>query len=498
MSAPLSPGGRNPVKVMESRTTMRAKSPHETGLLQRILPVIRRRALFFPGDSILVAVSGGPDSVALLSVLHELRPAWKLTLSAIHIDYGLRGRESDEDAAFVQRLCDELAVPCITRRGDSVCEKGSGRTSLQERAREIRYTLMRRMAGESGIKRVALGHSADDQVETVLMWMLRGAGLAGLAGMPAMREELFIRPLLTIPRVDILSYLRSLNREYRTDASNGKPIYLRNRLRHGLIPYMKSVAPSLVQVISRQSEIVGEEDALLEQMVTDLLPSIVTESDEHFRLARDPFLNVPLALQRRIIRRVLGRLDRRGKMPRFTTVEAIVRQVVMNAAESRFSTTGVEVFHEGETIRIGKSCLQSIERDSPAQEYICAGIPNTMVWSPTGERIQLQVVDEEDARNIARSRDKHVTVFDGATFTLPLCLRSWKPGDRFSPFGMKGRHKKVQDLFTDLKVSQSIRHRTPLLVAPEGILWVVGFRPDGRFVMNASTRQFVVASQTPQ
>jgi len=486
------------VDVMVSRTTNRTKSPHETGLLHRILPVIRRRALFSPGDSILVAVSGGPDSVALLSVLHELRPAWNLTLSVIHINYGLRGRESDEDAVFVQRLCDELAVPCITRRGDSVREKAPGGSSLQERAREIRYTIMRRMAGESGIKRVALGHSADDQTETVLMWMLRGSGLAGLAGMPAMREGLFIRPLLTIPRADILSYLRSLNREYRTDASNGNPIYLRNRLRHGLIPYMKSVAPSLVKVISRQSEIVGEEDALLDQMVTDLLPSIVTERDEHFCLARAPFLNVPLALQRRIIRRVLGRLDGRGRMPRFTTVEAIVRQVVMNAVGSRWSARGVEVFCDDESIRIGTSYVQPIGRDSPAQECLCAGIPGTMVWPPTGERIQLRVVDEDDARNIARLRDKQVTVFDSATFTLPLRLRSWKPGDRISPFGMKGRHKKVQDLFTDLKVSQSVRHRTPLLVAPEGILWVVGLRPDGRFVMNASTRRFVVASQTPR
>ena len=445
----------------------------------------------------MVAVSGGPDSVALLSVLHELRPAWNLILSVIHINYGLRGRESDEDAVFVQRLCNELAVPCITRRGDSVREKAPGRSSLQERAREIRYSIMRRMAGESGIKRVALGHSADDQAETVLMWMLRGSGLAGLAGMPAMREGLFIRPLLTIPRAEILSYLRSLGREYRNDASNGMPIYLRNRLRQGLVPYMKSVAPSLVRVIGRQSEIVGEEDALLEKMVTDLLPSIVTEDDQGFRLARNPFLNVPLALQRRIIRRVLGRLDGRGNMPGFVTVEAIVRQVVAKAPGSRFSAKGIEVFRDGESIRIGKSCPQSIERDSPAQECICAGIPGTMVWSLTGERIEIRVIDEDEARNIARSRDKHMTVFDGATFTLPLCLRNWKPGDRISPFGMKGRHKKIQDLFTDLKVSPSLRRRTPLLVAPEGILWVVGFRPDGRFVMNSSTKQFVVASADP-
>jgi tRNA(Ile)-lysidine synthase len=453
--------------------------------------------LFSPGDSILVAASGGPDSVALLSVLHQLRPAWNLTLSAIHINYGLRGSESDEDAAFVQRLCDELDVPCMTRHADRIREKEPGRSSLQERAREIRYTIMRRVAWESGITRVALGHSADDQVETVLMWMLRGSGMAGLAGMPAMREGLFIRPLLTIPRADILSYLRALDRGYRNDASNRKPIYLRNRLRHGLIPYMKSIAPSLVQVISRQCEIVGEEDALLEQMVTALLPGIVTEGDESFSLARAPFLNVPVPLQRRIVRRVLARLDGRGKRPKFTTVEAIVRQVVMNAAGFRCSAGGVEVFHDGESIRMGKTCLQSSARDSPAEEYVCDGIPGMMTWPPTGERIQLRVVDEGEARNIARARHKQETVLDGATFTLPLRLRHWKPGDRIAPVGMQGRHKKVQDLFTDLKVSQTVRHRTPLLVASAGILWVVGFRPDGRFVMNSSTRQFVVASTDP-
>lgn len=482
------------MNVMKPRSTSPSTLRGEAGLLRRILPVIRRRGLCAPGDSILVAVSGGPDSVALLSVLHELRPAWNLTLSVIHVNYRLRGRESDGDAEFVQRLCDELAVSCIIRSGDGIRDKVADRSSLQERAREIRYAMMRRMAEEFGLKRIALGHSADDQVETVLMWMLRGSGLTGLAGMQAMREGLFIRPLLTVSRAEILSYLRVLNRPYRTDTSNRKPIYLRNRLRRELIPYMKSIAPTFTKMISRQSEIIGEEDAFLDKMVTDLLPGVMTENDGRFILARASLLNLPLALQRRVIRRILTQLDGRGQSPRFTTVEAIIRQVVLNTAGSKLSLRDMEVLRDGEHIYIGRACSQLLGRDSPALECLCAEIPGMMEWPPTHERVHLRVVDEVEARDIMHSRDQRAAVFDGATFTFPLTLRTWKPGDRMCPSGMKGHHKKVQDLFTDLKVNRFVRHRTPLLVAPEGILWVVGRRPDDRFAVTSSTKKLVAAS----
>ena len=175
-------------------------------LMHRVVRTVRFRSLFQRGQHILVAISGGPDSVALLSILHRLRSSWKLTLSAVHCNYGLRGAESEEDQKFVEAFCQGLGVPLHVRRVE--CHTGGRKASLQAEARDLRYRVMQEIAEKCGADRIAIGHTADDQAETVLLWMLRGAGLTGLSGMPAFRDNKIIRPLYDIKRQEILIYLR--------------------------------------------------------------------------------------------------------------------------------------------------------------------------------------------------------------------------------------------------------------------------------------------------
>ena len=162
-------------------------------LLHHVVRTVRSRQLFQPGQHVVVAVSGGPDSVALLSLLHQLRSRWTLTLTAIHCNYGLRGDESEEDQRFVETLCHELAIPLHVRRAQIQSRRRT--VSLQAEARDIRYRLMQEIRTLCKADRIAVGHTADDQAETVLLWMLRGAGLAGLSGMPAVRDDAVVRPL---------------------------------------------------------------------------------------------------------------------------------------------------------------------------------------------------------------------------------------------------------------------------------------------------------------
>ena len=172
-------------------------------LHKQVIQAVRAYKLFEPGQHVLVAVSGGPDSVALLSVLHDLAPAWNLSLTVVHCNYGLRGSESDGDASFVTALCRRLDHPCLVRSLPINRDEAGASGSLQARARDSRYHLFRELATELGADRVALGHTADDQAETVLLRMLRGAGLRGLGGMPHSREGLFVRPLLTRMRLKL-------------------------------------------------------------------------------------------------------------------------------------------------------------------------------------------------------------------------------------------------------------------------------------------------------
>ena len=223
-----------------ARTTRRAGNARAKGwpaFLHRVAGTVRRRALIERGQHVLVAVSGGPDSVALLALLHRLAASWRLTLTVAHFNYGLRGTESDGDEVFVVSLCRKLGVPLHVRKL-SVGRRGRG-NSFQAEARRLRYEALETIARECGADRITVGHTADDQAETVLLWMLRGAGLAGLSGMPPSREGGIVRPLYDVSRAEVLAYLRVEGVQYREDSSNAKPRYLRNRIRHEVLPVLR-------------------------------------------------------------------------------------------------------------------------------------------------------------------------------------------------------------------------------------------------------------------
>ena len=241
-------------------------------LEEKVHQAITARNLFCLGDRIVVAVSGGPDSVALLACLVALAPRWKWTISIGHVNHGLRGMESEEDAAFVEQLGIALNVPVYIRK-PRLCkeEVRSSRQSLQEHAREVRYQAMEDIVQESGSTKIATGHTADDQAETVLMWMLRGSGTGGLSGIPPKRGERIVRPILDFPRNEIVKYLDQRELTYRVDSSNNQAAYLRNRIRNNLMPQLQDYAPGLVSVLSRQAEIIREDHSYLEQVAAEAL-----------------------------------------------------------------------------------------------------------------------------------------------------------------------------------------------------------------------------------
>jgi tRNA(Ile)-lysidine synthase len=483
--------------TVEEAASIQSFSLFDASLAHRILAFVRRYRLLQPGTKLLVAVSGGSDSVALLYLLHQLQPEWRLDLSVVHVNYGLRGKESDEDERFVRGLCRRLAVPCIVKKIDlSRYSTGRRQSSLQARARDIRYRIMREAAAAEGAGRVALGHTADDQAETILMWLVRGAGLTGLAGMPAVREDLFIRPLLTVARADLAAALTSHGIEFRTDSTNAKLLYRRNRIRHELLPAITALAPSFLKVMSRQSEVLGEDDRFLERLATDWLPRVLREEAGQPVLNRTALLAAPLAIQRRVVRRVLRRFNHQGAASRFSSVEAVLRQVVRAASGARVTLGGIEILRDGAAIRFMQKDRSVPRHHMQAIESLTLGVPGSVVWPVTGQRIEVNPIERESARRLMRIPSRRRVIFDAATFTPHLILRVWRYGDRFAPAGMHGKQKKLQDFFTDSKVGRIDRQRIPLMAAPEGILWVAGYRADHRFLAGSSTTRFVMASIT--
>jgi len=461
---------------------------------------VRARRLFAPGDHLLVAVSGGPDSVSLLAVLASLAPSWRLRLSALHVNYGLRGEESEEDERFVSRLCADLGVPLVCERVDLRHADGLPKgLSLQARAREARYAALRRAAVALGAGKIALGHTADDQAETLLMWMLRGSGAAGLAGIRPLREGLYVRPLLGVSRAGVLAYLKAKGLAFRTDSSNAKPLYLRNRVRHELLPLLKQFNPALVDALTRQAAILRDEDLCLEQWALEWINRHVQRGGGRtMTVPRTELLGLPIALQRRVVREVARQVTGSDHGPTFGAAEAVLEKVVQGRSGSSLALRGAKVSREYDAIIYSSRGVQApagraVESDQDCTIEI-SHIPSTAVWPVTGQRIRLRVMA---AGTAGVPHGRHTAQFDAERFTHRLVLRSWKPGDVFHPEGMGGRRKKVQDYFCNIKLPRSRRTAVPLLVAPEGILWIAGYRTDHRFRVTPSTRHIVVAEVVP-
>lgn len=481
----------------------------QSAMVRRVHERMRQQKLCVPGEAILVAVSGGPDSVALLHVLQELAPIWKLRLSVVHVNYGLRGAESEEDTLFVADLCRSLSVPFYcesitlsrptSRRNDPADKANS---SLQARAREARYSVFRRIALQTGATKVALGHTADDQAETLLLWMLRGAGTTGLAGIPQIREGTWIRPLLEVCRDEILSYLRDRGVGWRMDSSNAKPVYARNRIRLRLMPVLKELSPSVSKVLSRQASILREEDRCLEELAIFHLRQLIGNCPGHedFYLDRNALTALAVALQRRVVRAMVRTVTGEGCTPTFGAVEAIRRRVIEGRSGSVLNIAGVLVWRDYERVgfRPWQGSAQNDERQEPT---FCHATANpvqdgdTVVpWTPARQVIRIRVRESAECGVYLGERPVPTrVVLDADRIVMPIGVRSWQAGDWFQPAGMGGRRKKLQDFFSDLKIPRNDRHRVPLLIGGDQILWVVGHRADHRAQVTSTSRRLLIA-----
>lgn len=459
-------------------------------LLHRMVRTVRTKDLFRDNHHLLVAVSGGPDSMALLSLLDCLRSGWSLTVTAVHCNYGLRGSESEGDQEFVITRCKELDIPLHIRRFQLPVR--SKQSSLQAIARDLRYQAFVEIAEQCGADRIVLGHTADDQAETILLWLLRGAGLTGLSGMPAARDGTIVRPLYEIGRQEILAYLWDSKLQFRDDSSNAKPLYLRNRIRHELVPLLNRLAPASLRALRRLADICCEDDRYLDQQAAALFdPAVIWESAWSWALDRAQFLTFPRALQRRGIRNLIRKSLNQQYTLGLRTVDRVIRIAAKGESGSHLDVRGGHMTVTDRHLRFVLHHESFIAYDRDQSVYLPQHltVPGALMWPGTGQRLHVQ---PQTCSGAPAQPERGWIVVDADRLSQPLMVRSWSPGDRFQPCGMHGHSKKLQDFFTDLKIPKSARSRIPLVVAPEGIVWVVGYRQDQRWFPTAATKRCLV------
>jgi len=444
-------------------------------LSQSILDYIRKHELLKAGDRVGVAVSGGADSVALLHLLLELRKEIGAVLSVVHFNHRLREADSDDDERFVADLAQRHKLELHRGSGEVSTYAAEKHLSLETAAREMRYQYFRELLREGRLNRIATGHTLDDQAETVLLKIIRGAGGRGLAGiypkLPAGSSQLsalssqqisIIRPLLGTRRVDLEAYLRSLGQTWCEDKSNRDLRHMRNRVRHGILPRLeRNCNPAVREALAETAEIARAEEQYWEKEVARVFPLVWQADGVHGILKISPLTTLPLALQRRIIRAAtecLGlRLD-------FRHVEKILAQ-----SANRIATTalpgGWSVHLESETLRFAP------DRGKPETleyEYRLS-VPGSVEVPETISRFDAVLV----SINASEGYNPE-DLLDQALLAAELKIRNWHPGDRFWPAHTKVA-KKIKELLQERHVTGPERKLWPVIVSGEDVVWVRGF-----------------------
>ncbi|MGE3842688.1 MAG: tRNA lysidine(34) synthetase TilS [Vicinamibacterales bacterium] len=431
---------------------------------------IQRARLVSPGDRIVAALSGGPDSVLLTLVLHELLPSLDASLAAIaHLHHGLRGAEADQDEAFCRALAARLDVEAVVERIDVAGWARARRVSLETAGHQARRDFFTRVL-ERGLTAVATGHTTDDVAETVLMRLIRGSGTRGLAGIRP-RQPGLIRPFLEVTRDDVLRELGRRGEPYRRDSTNDDLAILRNRIRAGLLPWIKrEVSPRASIALARTARLAEADDCLLEELLDSKRAALVRREEKGLWSAdRELAVQLPLALRGRL---VCWAIERVGGSPSLAAVERILERLLERGAQPVF-LRGVRVSFTGDEVTFERFDTGRPKRLVQAMEELVLPVPGSVRL--TGGRVmEADLVEAVDTLKSSASTDSTVASLDASRVSLPVRVRSRRSGDRLRPLGLGGR-KKLQDLLVDRKVPQSERDSVPILVGGDGaIVWVAG------------------------
>ncbi|MCD6358900.1 MAG: tRNA lysidine(34) synthetase TilS [Dehalococcoidia bacterium] len=456
---------------------------------RRVLSFIGRHSLISSGDTLVAGVSGGADSVCLLHILVGLRSQSDIRIHIAHLNHMLRGKESDADARFVASLAQRFAVPITVESVDVAAYRQEHKLSMEEAAREVRYGFFARVVDAVGACGVMVGHTSDDQLETVLMHLVRGSGIDGMRGMLPLTvwkslngdcEVSVRRPLLEISHDEAVIYCRDNELDIREDLSNTSPHYLRNRIRCELLPLLRNYNPGFERSLLRTASLVCDDIDFLDESMLDIWDEVVSCRDEVYVLSIAGMYSQHPVLRRRVFREVLRRLLGSLKDIEWRHIDDLVEALSLSAGKTLSLPRGLTfLMGYGECI-IGRN-LDAMCPLPPLEGEYRLNIPGETVipgWCIGAEILSCETTLEEGS---AACMDVNVTGRE-------LTVRSRGDGDEFQPLGMP-QSKKLQDFMVDVKIPRTWRHKVPLVCSAEHIVWVVGWRIDERVKVSSETTE---------
>ena len=439
-------------------------------LTETVRSTIIRHRMVVPGGMVVAAVSGGPDSMAMLHVLRELSPELGISIAVAHLDHGFRPEAADE-SRFVAAEAERIEVPFVSEKAGLKESLRENPENKQNAARNARYGFLERVADSLGASRIAVGHTADDQAETWLMRELRGSGAGGLSSIPPVRGRI-IRPLIDVSRDDIMDYLAFKQVGSITDQSNLQPVYLRNRVRLELIPLLKKYNPKVVEALNHSVDILRAEDEFLTAYTDGLLPGLLSGSGpDVYELDLNAFMGLPAAIKRRVLRQLIERL--KGDLL------GIGFGHIIDAEGMASAETGKGVDLPGD-IRVERSYGRLlVYRMAHMQQEYCLRlpVPGTVELPGAAGKLEASLAEH----GLIPPYDAYTAILDLEKISTGLTVRNRRPGDIFCPEGMEGS-KKVKEYFIDSKVPRMERDMVPVLVCGNDVVWLAGRRRDRRFL----------------
>ncbi|MBI5701193.1 tRNA lysidine(34) synthetase TilS [Candidatus Saganbacteria bacterium] len=456
-------------------------------IAKKALESIKEYKMIAPGDSILIAVSGGADSTALLNLLYSNKEELKISsLYVAHMNHLLRREEAEMDQRYVENLAKNLGLLCLSESADVEAYAAREKLSIEDAGRRLRYGFYDACAKKVGANKIALGHTADDMVETFLMRLLRGAGLKGLTGIPPVRGNIF-RPLIKIWRKEIDNYIATLKLVPRIDHTNYESKYLRNRVRLKLIPQLKIYNLNIKEILLQTVLLLTEDYLYMESKTSDAIKEMISrEKEGEIEIEADKLRKLPLPIAGHLIRtsieRVKGNLAELG----FSHIQNIIKNLDSTEKWELHLPDSTFVFGAKNLLTITKSAPKAAEKIS---FHYNLKAPASIVIKETNIKISAEIL--ESASGWSESQNTAVLDFDETG--IDLIIRSRKDGDRFFPLGMRGA-KKVQDFFVDLKIPQDMRDCVPIVEAAGRIVWVAPYRIDERNKVTKKTKKAVKLS----
>lgn len=444
-------------------------------ILEIVKKTIQEFGLLEPKAKVLIAFSGGADSSALLHIFLELREEWSFELFLGHFNHGLRPN-AVEDERFVRSVAGKYSLPLFVGRANVRAEAKASGLNIEEAGRKLRYDFLGKTASDIGRARVATGHTLTDQAETLLMRLMRGSGLRGLAGIFPVRDDVIIRPLLQVEREDVEAYLEKRKIEFRVDESNFDRRFLRNRIRLDLLPYLQeNFEPAIVQQLGRMAAIIREEDRLLDELTREKARKAIVGKSSDISLDLRALSSLPRALSRRVIREFIASL--RGNLRKISFED--VESVLALAAGREYSLKERLVLRrEGNRIFL-KKAVQPED-----YEYRWSGEEpleiKSLSLSFTGKKLR-----KEKASSLGFD-DRTQACLDLKKLKFPLLVRNRREGDRYRPLGAPGQ-KKVKEIMRARGIPLSEREKHPVFASGGEIVWILGLPVSDRFKIKEGT-----------